>query len=84
MKVVWSMSNPLFEKKIWAWHLSKAVGTRFICVRDSKVHGAKMETTWVLSAPDGPHVGPVNLAIRVVCVLQDGADLILWNRISVL
>ena len=25
-----------------------------------------MGPTWVLSAPDGPHVGPMNLAIRVV------------------
>ena len=33
-------------------------------VPDSKVHGANMGTTWVLSAPDGPHVGPINLAIR--------------------
>ena len=33
---------------------------------DSKVHGAKMGPTWVLSAPDGPHVGPMNLAIRVI------------------
>ena len=33
---------------------------------DSKVHGAIMEPTWVLSAPDGPHVGPMNLAIRDV------------------
>ena len=31
---------------------------------DSKVHGANMGPTWVLSAPDGPHVGPLNLAIR--------------------
>ena len=31
----------------------------------SKVHGANMGPTWVLSAPDGPHVGPINLAIRV-------------------
>ena len=31
---------------------------------DSKVHGASMGPTWVLSAPDGPHVGPMNLAIR--------------------
>ena len=31
---------------------------------DSKVHGANMGPTWVLSAPDGPHVGPKNLAIR--------------------
>ena len=32
---------------------------------DSKVHGANTGPTWVLSAPDGPHVGPMNLAIRV-------------------
>ena len=32
---------------------------------DSKVHGANMGPTWVLSAPDGPHVGPMNLVIRV-------------------
>ena len=28
-------------------------------------HGANMGPTWVLSAPDGPHVGPRNLAITV-------------------
>ena len=33
-------------------------------IPDNKVHGANMRPTWVLSAPDGPHVGPVNLAIR--------------------
>ena len=33
---------------------------------DSKVHGANMGPTWVLSAPDGPHVGPRILVIRVV------------------
>ena len=32
---------------------------------DSKVHRANMGPTWVLSAPAGPHVGPMNLAIRV-------------------
>ena len=31
---------------------------------DSKVHGANMGPIWVLSAPDGPHGGPMNLAIR--------------------
>ena len=31
---------------------------------DNNVHGAKMGPIWVLSAPDGPHVGPMNLAIR--------------------
>ena len=27
---------------------------------DSKVHRTNMGPTWVLSAPDGPHVGPMN------------------------
>ena len=31
---------------------------------DSKVCGANMGPTWVLSAPGGPHVGPTNLVIR--------------------
>ena len=33
---------------------------------DSKVHGPNMGPTWVLSAPDGPHFGPMNFAIRDV------------------
>ena len=32
---------------------------------DSKIRVANMGPTWVLSAPDEPHVGPNNLAIRV-------------------
>ena len=32
----------------------------------NKVHGVNMGSTWVLSAPDGPHVGPMNLAFRVI------------------
>ena len=32
---------------------------------DSKVNGANMGPTWVLSAPDGPDVGPMNIAIMV-------------------
>ena len=31
-----------------------------------QVHGSNMGPTWVLAAPDGPHVGPMNLAIRVL------------------
>ena len=33
-------------------------------IPDSKVHWVNMGPTWVLLAPDGPHVGPMNLAIR--------------------
>ena len=32
---------------------------------DSKVHGAYMGPTWSRQDPGGPHVGPINLAIRV-------------------
>ena len=46
------------------WHMRWTC--ECLCVSpDSKVHGANMGPTWVLSAPDGPHVGPMNLAIRV-------------------
>ena len=37
---------------------------------DSKVHGANMGPTWVLSAPYWPHVGPVNLATCEVSLAQ--------------
>ena len=33
---------------------------------DSKVHGVNMGPLWVLSAPDGTNVGPMNLAIKVM------------------
>ena len=45
------------------------------CYPDSKVHGANLGPNWVLSAPDGPHIGPMNLAIRVV--VRDTPKLIL-------
>ena len=42
------------------WHLNVAVEWHHY--PDNKVHGANMGPTWVLSAPDGPHVGPMNFA----------------------
>ena len=33
-------------------------------IPDSKVHGANMGPIWVLPAPVGSHIGPMNLAIR--------------------
>ena len=45
---------------------------RYHYTPDSKVHTANMGPTWVLSAPDGPHVGPMNLVIRD-CGLRDVA-----------
>ena len=39
----------------------------------SKFHGPNMGPTWVLSAPDWPHVGPMNLAVR------EGINVIVWK-----
>ena len=33
-------------------------------ISDNEVHRANMGPTWDLSAPDGPHVGPMNLVVR--------------------
>ena len=37
---------------------------QFYDTPESKVHGANMGPTWVLSAPDGPNVSPMKFAIR--------------------
>ena len=46
---------------------------------DSKIHGAYMGPTWVLSAPDGPHVGPMNLANRVCASDLHGTGTSSWS-----
>ena len=43
---------------------SGSLDNMFDTLLDSKVHGANMGPTWVLSAPDGPHVASRNLATR--------------------
>ena len=45
------------------------LGNHGSSIPDSIVYGAKMGPTWVLSAPGGPHVGPMNLAIRDIMSL---------------
>ena len=45
------------------FHYSLSSADTWANIPDSKVHGANMGPTWVLSAPRGPHVGPMNLAI---------------------
>ena len=53
---------------------------------DSKVHGANMGPIWVLLDPDGPHIGPLNLAIRAdirVLVICWAADPGTWLRIFI-
>ena len=46
------------------WYTKTVPWTVWYAVPDSKIHGVTMGPTWVLSAPVGPHVGPMNLAIR--------------------
>ena len=57
-------SNSLLPN--WYKSLSDATLAQLYTIcPDSKVHRENMGPTWVLSAPDGPYVGPMNLAIRV-------------------
>ena len=42
---------------------------------DSKIHGANMGPTWVLSGPDGPHAVPMNIAFGE----SNGLVSIYWN-----
>ena len=49
-----------------------------------QVHGANMGPTWVLAAPDGPHVGPMNLAIKVLSWMEAIITTVLWLCFSTL
>ena len=53
--------------------LWNSVNSHYI-IPDSKVHGNHIGPTWVMSAPDGPHVGPMNLAIRVYMFVKSLAS----------
>ena len=42
-----------------------------------------MGPKWVLSAPGGPHVGPMNLAIReIMLLISDDIDSFPWNVVT--
>ena len=49
----------------WSLFISALTAEVWNNFPDSKVHGANMGPTWALSVPDGPHVDPMNLVIRV-------------------
>ena len=50
-------------KKVGNWTLTTSPMRFWSGVSDNKVYGASMVSTWVLSAPGGPHVGPTNFAV---------------------
>ena len=55
--------SELYTKVVFKLCFNKDIETG-IKSPDGKVYGANMGPTWVLPAPDGPHVGPMNLAFR--------------------
>ena len=62
----WFVQNTIFFFQwsaygISSWNVSEKVPW---IVPDSKVHVTNMGPNWVLSAPGGPHVGHMDLAIR--------------------
>ena len=52
-------------------------------ILDSKAHGANMGPTWVLSAPDGPHVGPMNLAIGDILLCLHSTIVHVWMHVMI-
>ena len=65
----WAQGAWWWRQQNWTKNKSPGYLGWFGDIPDSKVHVANMEPTWVLSAPDGPHVGPMNLAIRDVLAI---------------
>ena len=56
------------ENKFYSWPARAHFFVSFMSYNDfpdSNVQGANMGPNWVLSAPDGPRVGPMNIAIWV-------------------
>ena len=60
----WNIMYPAVFGLLWFTSI-EWIQTKINGYPDSKVHGANMGPTWVLSAPEGLHVGPMNLAIRI-------------------
>ena len=60
----WQIYKHYSREEGWYTALKSINDIRMVIIPDSKVHGANSGPTWVLSDPDGPHVGPRNHAIR--------------------
>ena len=66
--VTWIKVTYLTKEQVSGWFPWQRSSN--VSIPDSKVHGANMWPTWVLSAPDGPRVGPMYLAFRNVMTLS--------------
>ena len=75
---MWLGYESLLPFDSWPTFFSHGVEVNeFINCPDNKVHGANMGPTWVLLAPGGPHVGPINFSIRVCLNSLHGEDTVL-------
>ena len=74
------VEHPFSELVIHFYPYRGHVGAGWINNPDSKVHGANMGPTWVLPAPDGPHVGPMNLAISEMLLVKLYLSMIIANE----
>ena len=59
-EICWKVGNALVSLLVAD---APSATTSIVEIPDSNVHWAYMGPIWVLSAPDGPHVGPMNCAI---------------------
>ena len=64
LKGLWPQMQYEFIRR--STHNFTGINDHKMVTPDNKVHVANMEPSWVLSAPGGPHVGRMNLAIRDV------------------
>ena len=58
------LDNILSSDSIYEIIYDFVLRTEYHLCEQYNVHGANMGPTWVLWAPNGPHVGHMNLAIR--------------------
>ena len=85
-KVIWTLKN--MELDFLDAACSGSQGSSY---PDSKVYGANMGPTWGRQDPGGPHVAPINLAIRVLVnpapkgkvhlMIYDHGFVILWSAV---
>ena len=81
--VSFEITRSCYLLKLSFWHLINYIHVikSSVYYPDSKVHGANMGPTCDQSAPDRPHVGRMNLALRVHSTWANNITLqIHWSR----
>ena len=83
----WRVKSVIFLNELTRIYIYRSVNCNYLLhqtwyqqyqVPDSKAHWANMGPTWVLSAPGGPHVGPMNLAIRGAPLCSRTSQASIW------